>query len=77
MVFEDSSKRDLSLLKKVGSLLLNFEPFAEEALFYGFQGKILLKLVQIVGLGGNLLLLGNSASCSSCSYMLVKAGGQR
>lgn len=37
-MFEDSSKRDLSLLK-VGSLLLNLDPFAEEALFNGFQGK--------------------------------------
>lgn len=75
-MFEDSSKRDLSLLK-VGGLLLNFDPFAEEALFNGFQDKTLLKPVRIVGLGGNLLLLGNSVSCSSCSYMLVKAGSQR
>lgn len=72
---EDSSERSLSLLK-VGGLLLNFGPFDEETLFYGFQGKTLLKLLQIVGLGGNLLL-GDSVCCSSCSFMLVKAGSQR
>ena len=37
VVFEDSSKRDLSFLK-VGGLLLNVGPFAEEALYYRFQG---------------------------------------
>lgn len=73
---EDSSERGLSLLK-VGGLLLNFGPFAKETLFYGFQGKALLKLLQIVGLGGNLSLLGDSVCCSSCSYMLVKADSQR
>lgn len=45
---EDSSERGLSLLK-VGGLLLNFGPFAEETLFYGFHGKTLLKLLQYCG----------------------------
>lgn len=57
MVLEDSSKRGRSELAESRQSLTELWPLCRRGFILQVSGLTLLRLVQLVGLGGNLLLL--------------------